>query len=123
MAETSYIVSGTLYKKNPIQVVSEKFKKIDFIVKTDGEYPQYLQIQAGNDKTSLLDGLHGGDRVICTVNVKGRLWTGSDGIEKCFNSLEIWKLDKQGSGQHIETVQAEVVQPTDPLGDSSNLPF
>lgn len=92
MANESYTVTGKLYKKNPQQVISEKFSKIDFIVLTDGEYPQYLQIQAGNDKTKLLEGVNDGDSVKVSVNVKGRLWINPQGEEKCFNTLDLWQL-------------------------------
>jgi hypothetical protein len=87
MANESYTVTGQLYKKNPIIQVSDKFRKIDFIILTTSDYPQYLQIQAGNDKCDLLNGINGGDMVTAKVNVKGRLWTPpGGGEEKCFNS-------------------------------------
>lgn len=109
MSNESYTVNGKLYKKNPQQVISEKFSKIDFIMITDGEYPQYLQIQAGNDKMSLLDGVNGGDNVIVKLNVKGRKWVNPEGEEKFFNSLELWQLIKvQEAAQQAE--KAEIIQ-------------
>ena len=99
MANESYTVTGKLYKKNPMEVKSEKFSKIDFIIETDGQYPQYLQIQAGNDKMQLLDNVNVGDSVTANVNVKGRLWQ-----DKCFNSLELWQLTsvKQPLAQQVQ---------------------
>jgi hypothetical protein len=118
MSNESYTVTGQLYKKNPIVQVSDKFKKLEFIIKTDGEYPQYLQIQAGNDKCALLDGINGGDMVTAKVNVKGRLWTNPQGEEKCFNSLELWQISKDGP------IQSHTVQPQQATEEKADdLPF
>ncbi len=116
MANESYTVTGKLYKKNPIEVKSEKFSKIDFIILTDSEYPQYLQIQAGNDKTKLLDNVNGGDTVTAKVNVKGRLWISPQGEEKCFNTLELWTIEKVGQ-------MAQPQQTTTPVDTINDLPF
>ena len=105
MANESYTVTGQLYKKNPMEVKSDKFSKIDFIIKTDGEYPQYLQIQASNAKMSLLDNVNVGDTVTANVNVKGRLWQSPQGEEKCFNTLELWKCDKVGQSTQPSIIQ------------------
>jgi len=113
MANESYTVSGKLYKKNPIVQVSEKFRKLEFIILTEDTYPQYLQIQAGNDKCDLLNGINDGDLVTAKVNVKGRLWTNPQGEEKCFNSLELWQITKDGSSQAalVQSQQAAQVEP------------
>ena len=116
MANESYTVTGKLYKKNPMEVKSEKFSKIDFIIETDGQYPQYLQIQAGNDKMQLLDNVNVGDSVTANVNVKGRLWQ-----DKCFNSLELWQLTsvKQPLAQQVQQAVDEKI----PSMGGDGLPF
>jgi len=48
-------IKGTLHKKNNTQIVSEKFKKREFIIKVAGQYPEYLNCQLVNDKCFLLD--------------------------------------------------------------------
>jgi len=69
-----------------------------------------------------LDKFNTGQVVTVHFNIRGKSWE-KDGKTSYFNSLEAWRIDAKGSGQHIETLQAEVVHPSDPLGDSSNLPF
>lgn len=87
-------IKAKLYKKNDTQIVSDKFKKLDFIIKTDGQYPEHLLCQVTNDKCSLLNDIEVGSALTVHINLKGRLWTGADGIEKCFNTIEVWKIDK-----------------------------
>jgi len=116
MANESYTVTGQLYKKNPIEVKSDKFSKIDFIIKTDGEYPQYLQIQASNAKMSLLDNVNVGDSVTASVNIRGRLWE-----DRCFNSLELWQLTSVKQPLSTQVKNAVDSLPKDDVSDE--LPF
>lgn len=117
MANESYTVTGQLYKKNPMEVKSEKFSKIDFIIKTDGEYPQYLQIQASNAKMSLLDNVNVGDSVTANVNIRGRLWE-----DRCFNSLELWQLTSVKQPPQGYATSAPPQQASAPVSDASAPP-
>lgn len=86
-------ISGVIYKKTPIQVISDKFKKVEFVIKTEETYPQYIPLQLKNDKCNLLDSANVGDSVTAHYNMEGRLWTGADNVEKCFMSLSAWKIE------------------------------
>lgn len=86
-------VKGTLHSKQDTKQVSEKFSKREFIIKTDGQYPEHILCQVTNDKCNLLESVEVGTQLTAHVNLKGRLWTGNDGIEKCFNTIDVWKLD------------------------------
>jgi single-strand DNA-binding protein len=122
MSTEKYTADGRLLIKRDAVQVSDKFTKREFILQTEGEYPQYLQFQLTQDKCPLLDKFQTGQQVTIHFNIRGKEWT-KDGKTSYFNSLEAWRIEAKGSGQHIETVQAEVVQPSDPLGDPSDLPF
>ena len=87
-------IQGTIYKIGTKEVKSEKFSKRDLILEViEGEYKQYLSIQFSNSKCDLLDSFNIGSKVSVSINLKGRLWTGNDNIEKCFNTLEGWKIE------------------------------
>ena len=123
MSTENYTADGRLLIKRDAVQVSDKFTKREFILQTDGEYSQYLQFQLTQDKCPLLDKFQTGQQVTIHFNIRGKEWT-KDGKTSYFNSLEAWRIEAKGSGQHIETLQAEVVQPSDPLGDSiESLPF
>lgn len=89
-------VTGKLYKKQDTQIVSDKFKKREFILEVPGQYPQYLMIQTTQDKVNLLDNFNEGDELKCHINLKGRLWE-----NKCLNTIEAWKIEQTGAGEPI----------------------
>lgn len=90
-------VNGSIYKVEETMVVSDKFKKRDFIVKVEGTYPQYIPMQCTQDKVVMLDDLAFGQNVSCKINLKGRLWDNpSTGKQSCFLTAECWKLEIVG---------------------------
>ena len=72
------------------------FKSVEVIITTDFDtkYPQHISVQLNQGKTSLIDGIKVGDLVTAEFNLRGRLYQ-KDGIDKYFNSIEIWQLKKQ----------------------------
>ena len=110
------------------QNVTETFSKREFIVETQEEYKQYLQLQVIKDKCDTLSNYKVGQDVKVHLNIKGRLWTNKEGKEIAFNTLECWK---------IESAELSVQPPkeekykgkkeyTEPLGQESepfDLPF
>lgn len=106
-------VKGKLYKVNDTQVVSEKFKKREFIVETEDQYPQLISMQLTQDRVDLINLFEVGDAVTVSINLRGREWTSpKDGEVKYFNTVEAWR---------IEGVTEQVTeQATEQAGD---LPF
>ena len=87
-------IKGTVYKVSQEEVKSEKFKKREVILEViEGTYKQYLTVQFSNAKCDLLNNVRQGDMISVSINLKGRLWTGNDGIEKCFNTIEGWQIE------------------------------
>lgn len=87
-------IKGTVYKVSQEEVKSEKFKKRDVILEViEGTYKQYLTVQFSNAKCDLLNNVRQGDMISVSINLKGRLWTGADGVEKCFNTFEGWQIE------------------------------
>jgi len=98
------------------QNVSDTFSKREFVVETQEEYKQYLLLQVVKDKCSVLDNYKKGDEVKVSLNLKGRLWQNPQGEEKCFNTLECWKIEKQS-----ESNPSSIQQPKEEEHD--DLPF
>ena len=115
----SNTIAGILQKKLPTKVVSDKLSIQEIWIKTDGQYPQYISVQAKNDKIETLNSVNVGDAITAHINIDGRLWTGADGIEKCFNSLSLWKVEVNGKSNAVPGVDSgELVK-----ADDSDLPF
>jgi hypothetical protein len=87
-------IKGTVYKVSQEEIKSEKFKKREVILEViEGTYKQHLTVQFSNAKCDLLNNVRQGDMISVSINLKGRLWTGNDGIEKGFNTLEGWQIE------------------------------
>lgn len=87
-------IKGTVYKVSQEEIKSEKFKKRDVILEViEGTYKQYLTVQFSNAKCDLLNNVRQGDMISVSINLKGRLWTGADGVEKYFNTIEGWQIE------------------------------
>ena len=113
-------VTGLIKKVGKVEVVSDKFKKREIWVEIDREsnYPQTLNIQVSQDKADKFN-LQEGQEAELEINLRGRTWTGSDGVEKCFNTIECWKWETVGS-----ITQAPTEQPQAPTEeDEDGLPF
>ena len=80
------------------------FTKREFVVKLTGDgensdYPNYIALELIKDKCALMDSYKIGDEISAQFNLSGRLWSGNDRPEKCFTSLQAWKVDSLGAGQ------------------------
>lgn len=91
--------TGTIYRIDATQQVSERFAKREFIVEIadNPKYPQHVQFQCTGDRVSQLDGLNKGDAVRIEFSLRGRLYTSKKtGEEGCFTSLDCWKVEAVG---------------------------
>ena len=90
-------IKGKVIFKGDVQQVTESFKKQEFVVETDEQYPQKILIQATQGRTDLLNGINVGQEVEVNYNLRGREWTNPQGEVKYFNSIELWKVDVIGT--------------------------
>ncbi len=87
-------VKGRIKIKMNEQVISEKFKKREFVITDESsQYPQHVLFQLIQDKTSLIDPYKEGDEITVHFNLRGREWTSPTGEVKYFNSLEAWRIE------------------------------
>src|SRR5690606_31425708 len=102
---------------------NSEFYLVEFVVKTDDQYPQLIQLQANKDKAdNVIKYNKVGDIVDCSINLRGREWTNPQGEVKYFNTIECWKVFKSDS-----QTPKEPEQEFDPAildaDDDSGLPF
>ena len=94
------------------------FTKREFVIKLTGEgensaYPNHVALELIKDKFAQMDSYSIGDEITAHFNLSGRLWSGNGKPEKCFTSLQAWKIDGIGSG-------ADVSDQTPPLAAYEN---
>ena len=88
-------VTGKILEIQPIQQVSDTFKKRTFVLEylENPQYPEYLAFEVIQDRCSLLDGFQPNQEVEVSFNLKGRKWVNPEGATKYFNSLQAWRID------------------------------
>lgn len=98
-----------IIKIGELKTFANDFKVVEFVVKTDdGEYPQLLTLQSTGDKAeNLLKYNKVGQRVDCSINLRGRSWTSPEGEVKYFNTIEAWKVMKAGDDFKPEVAVVE----------------
>ena len=116
-------IKGKLKLKGNEQVVSDRFRKREFVLTDDStQYPQYISFQLTQDKCALLDAVNPGDEITVSFNLRGREWKSPQGEIKYFNSLEAWRIEKNAAGsqeQHFEPMPEQFGK-----GDATDdLPF
>lgn len=82
------------------------FTKREFVVKLTGEgekpeYPNYVALEFLKDKCALLDSYQVGSEVKVTFNLSGRLWNPPGKPEKCFTSLQAWRIESLEGGSNF----------------------
>ena len=88
---------------------SNGFRKRELVITTDEQYPQTILIEFVQDKCDLLDKFSEGQSVKVSINIRGRLWTDPNGVDKYFNSIQGWRIES-GSGSNAEAQQAPAGQ-------------
>lgn len=78
------------------------FTKREFVIKLSGEgenpeYPNYIALELIKDKCAMMDVYNVGDEVIAHFNLSGRLWNAPGKPEKCFTSLQAWRVESAGA--------------------------
>ena len=100
-------IQGKLIEKFETQVVSDKFRKREFVIEyiENPQYPEYIKFELIQDKTSLLDAFNIGDQIDVSFNLKGRTWVNQQGVKQYFNSLQAWRLNGANAGAAPQATQ------------------
>jgi hypothetical protein len=123
----SYQIEGRLLVKYDTQVVSDRFRKREFVlskeeVNGDQVFEQTIKFQLTQDRCDLLDNFNQGDHIKINFNVRGNKWE-KEGTTSYFTNLEAWKVEKMDSVQNYDSPVA-----TESIEDKGNteedeLPF
>lgn len=104
----SFEVQGEIHSiGDTIEYGNNGFTKREFVIKLTGEgenttYPNHVACELIKDKCVLMDTYQIGDNVNVHFNLSGRLWSGNGKPEKCFTSLQAWRVESKNSGPATE---------------------
>lgn len=107
----SNFIEGTVQHVSPVQQITESFRKRTLIILTTGQYPEYVSVEATQDRVSQFDGLHIGQYVKAFYNVRGskEMRTDKNNQPVAYTGLSFWKFDQS---QHATTPQQGYAQPS-----------
>lgn len=96
--------------------VSDKFKKREVVIEyiENPQYPEFIKLEANQDRCNLLDNVKVGDNIDASFNLKGREWVNKEGVKQYFNTLALWKITVTSSSVS-SAARAEL--------DKDDLPF
>lgn len=91
-------ITGKLIEKYDTQVVSERFKKREFVLELVEEvngspYTNYAKMQLVQNKCDILDRFNAGDMLRVNFNIKGNRYE-KEGRTSYFSNLDAWRLEK-----------------------------
>jgi len=101
-------VQGTIKVIGEIETFgSNGFRKASLIIDVTEkvEYPQFVNIDITQDNTDLLKNYKVGDSVKVAINIGGRCWTNPEGVDKYFNSITGWRIEKAESDLEVAAQQ------------------
>lgn len=107
------VIKGTIKKIGEVQTISDKFKKVEFVIETSDQYPKLVSFQVTNDKIdNFLKFNKVGNLVEVKFNVESKEFNG-----KYFTNLTAWRV------QNESAQQSDVKQATTNEVEEDDLPF
>lgn len=92
----SYTIQGKITEIKDEQIITPSFKKREFVVTTNEQYPQDVLLEFTQDKCDELNKANIGQDVKVEFNLRGRKWVNPDGESKYFNTLQAWRIGSVG---------------------------
>ena len=92
----SFEIEGTLVKKYDTESKTSSFQTREFVITTEGTYPQFVKFQLTQDKCQIIDDYNENDTLKVFFDLRGREWQG-----KYFTNLNAWKVERTGGQQPI----------------------
>ena len=115
-------VQQILKPESGVSRAGKEWKKQEFVIETEEQYPRKICFTLFGEKVSLIDGLSAGQEVEVSFNMESREYNG-----RWFHNINAWKIEKPETEENIPGPPPEFMTgdiPPEPEEDSANdLPF
>ncbi len=125
----AFEISGKVIDIMPVNQVSDKFKKREFVIEkkeTGGAavFIDYIKFQLIQDKCDLINESFLNEEVKVSFNLKGNKWE-RDGRINYFTNLDAWKIERlSGMSGNQEPAPGPGLEDVPPeIDELSDLPF
>jgi single-stranded DNA-binding protein len=85
-------LNGVIKVIKPIQQISATFSKREFVIETNEQYAQTIQLELHGDRVDIIESFTEGQEIECHINIRGREWVNPQGETKYFNTIICWKI-------------------------------
>lgn len=102
-------ITGQVIDIMQTQQITDSFKKREFVIETDDQYPQTIKLEFSQDKCDKLDKVAIGQNVKVHFNVRGRKWHNAKKNEDVyFTTLSAWRIEKmEGASQDVPPMEEQ----------------
>jgi hypothetical protein len=119
-------VKGTLLQilkpESGVSKAGKEWKKMDFVIETNEQFPKKVCFTLFGDKTSLIEGIAEGSEIEVFFSLESRDFNG-----KWYHNINAWKIEQAGASNVASTYPPEFSAgdiPPESADDSGNdLPF
>ena len=125
----AFEISGKVIDISPVNQVSDKFKKREFVIEKKeaggaAVFIDYIKFQLVQDKCDLINESFLNEEIKIWFNLKGNKWE-RDGKINYFTNLDAWKIEKLSSQVRDQNIQSHTtLEDIPPENDElSDLPF
>ena len=84
-------ITGTIIHIEDTKQVSDSFKKREFVIRTDEQYPQEIKLQFSQERCVFLHEVEINSQATVQFNLRGKSYQ-KDDVKNWFNTLEAWKI-------------------------------
>jgi hypothetical protein len=116
-------ITGTIKVIGATQTIGASFQKREFVIVTPEQYPQSIQLEFQGDKCDIIDAYAEGQEVVCDINIRGRLWTNPEGVDKYFTTLVCWKIQPVGGVSQTPNANQFTPQEKQAMDSVGTAPF
>ena len=123
----SFDIVGNLDKIFDTQVISDKFKKREFVLEIkDGNFTQFIKFQLTQNRCELLNDFSTGQSVQVSFSITGRPYENKNGETLYFNNLNAWRIVLSQQENELSPPPEDIILPE--ISDSNDtedddLPF
>lgn len=130
----NFELQGKLIVKNDTQIISDKFKKREFVIEKKEtspngyEFVDTIKFQLTQEKVSLLDPYQLGQEINVAFNIRGNKWE-NKGQVNYFVNLDAWKVEEAGAQKSAPAPSQGYMPPAPPASEipeddgTGDLPF
>lgn len=87
--DMNFEVEGILHKVFETESKTASFQAREFVISTEGNYPQFVKFQLTQDRCGIVENHKEGEKIKVHFDLRGREWQG-----KYFTNLNAWRIDK-----------------------------